>query len=338
MNINQINSLTTPGKLPGSDEHSELVQTHISWVILFPDVVYKIKRPVKYSFVDFSTLEKRHYYCQQEIELNKRLAPDMYLDVIPITSRMTGEDKDDSRIVDYAVKMKRMDNSKEMDRLLELKMVTKHNAESLAKVIADFHRNIEVIYKPFTISHFQALFADLESVESFTRENAGKKYASIIDKSIIQSDEFLRKYSKTFYERVKQGFFKNCHGDINTFNVFLYEDPVIFDCIDFNEDFRHIDVLNEIAFLCVDLDFYNQHPLSDHFIRKYFEYSELEKTQETQRLLAYYKSYRANIRAKVNLISARDSKQTPKNHKVENACKYLYLMEKYINEASSGTQ
>lgn len=335
MNIKQINKLISLGRLPGSGTAKELIQTHISWVILFSDVVYKIKRPVKYSFVDFSTLEKRHYYCQQEMKLNQRLAPDMYLEVIPITYGMTGENNGGSHIVDYAVKMKRMDNNKEMDRLLEQKKVTPRNVESLAKVISDFHRNIEVIHKLYDISKFQSLFADLKTVEPFTRENAGKEYASIMNKSITQSDEFLNKNRNVFDERVKQGFYRNCHGDINTFNIFLYHNPVIFDCIDFNEDFRHIDVLNEIAFLCVDLDFYNQPNLSDLFTRKYFEFLELERTPEVRKLLSYYKSYRANIRAKVNLISARDNKQNTISNKVENARKYLCLMWDYINDAIS---
>ncbi|MFW6275239.1 MAG: hypothetical protein ACOC2M_01235 [bacterium] len=332
MNIEQINKLSNSAELPGKGKNPELKETNISWVILFEDVAYKIKRPVKYSFVDFSSLKNRYYYCQKEVELNRRLAPRMYLDVIPVSSQMIGDTSDSSTVIDYAVKMKRMDNAKEMHRLLEQKQVTEKNIEKLAGVIAAFHQRIEVIQKTFNISAFQDMYADLQSVESFTRENAGVKYADIIGQSIEKSDIFLNKHARILNLRIEKGFTRNCHGDLNTFNIFLYDEPVVFDCLEFNEDFRHVDILNEIAFLCVDLDFFDQHHLSDVFIKKYSSDSGLMESPETHDLLSYYKSYRANIRAKVTLISARDNKHGDNNWQIKEACRYLDLMEQYLGE------
>jgi len=336
MNIGQINKLRNSAELPGKGKNPELKETNISWVILFEDVAYKIKRPVKYSFVDFSSLENRYYYCQKEIELNRRLAPQMYLDVIPITKGMTEDTNDGSKTVDYAVKMKRMDNSREMHNLLEQKQVTENNIESLAGVIASFHQQIEVLQKPFDPTAFQDMYADLQSVESFTRENAGKKYADIISQSIEKSDAFLKKHAQILKERVEKGFTRNCHGDLNAYNIFLYDKPVVFDCLEFNENFRHIDILNEIAFLCVDLDFFDQHHLSVVFIKKYSRDSGLMESPEANELLSYYKSYRANIRAKVTLISARDNQHGDNRGQIGEACRYLNLMEQYLGEIRYG--
>lgn len=335
MNIEQINKLRNSAELPGKGENPDLKETNISWVILFEDVAYKIKRPVKYSFVDFSSLENRYYYCQQEIELNRRLAPEMYLDVIPVTTRMTGDSNDGSQTIDYMVKMKRMDNSREMHQMLEQKQVPENSIENLAGTIAAFHQNIEIIRKPFDTSAFQEMYADLQSVESFTRENAGEKYADIINKSIEKSDAFLKKHAEILNDRVEKGFTRNCHGDLNAYNIFLCNEPVVFDCLEFNESFRHIDVLNEIAFLCVDLDFFDQHHLSDIFTKRYSEHSGLMESPETHELLSYYKSYRANIRAKVTLISARDNRHGDNSGQIGEACRYLRLMDQYLGETAA---
>ena len=126
--------------VPDSCDNAKFIETHISWVLLTDNYAFKIKRPVKYSFLDFSTLEKREHFCHEELRLNRRIEPDMYLNVLPVTEKLRIEDKDTSdKIIDFAVQMKRMDNSKEMDRLLKKDAVSEGQIDKLAKKVASFH-------------------------------------------------------------------------------------------------------------------------------------------------------------------------------------------------------
>ncbi len=334
MNIEQIHKLVHIAQLPAAGDNPEIKETNISWVILYDDVAYKIKRPVKYSFVDFSTLENRRHYCNQEVMLNRRLAPQMYMGVITISPPMTGDPVTDrtDQTVDYAVQMRRMNNKLEMHQLLADNQVTDQQIIKLAEKIADFHNKIEVIKKDFDIDAFQNLYADIESMVPFTKERAGHKWANKIHVCLEKSDHFLKSHSELLAERVNQGFIKNCHGDLNSFNIFLYDDPVIFDCLEFNEDFRHIDVINDMAFLCVDLDFFDKPDLSDLFFEKYLERAATPDEASTHKLFNYYKSYRANIRAKVTLLSAQNHKADKDSEEINDAKKYIELMEEYIGE------
>jgi len=146
------------------------------------------------------------------------------------------------------------------------------------------------------------------------------------------SDTFLKENSTLLKERMNKGFIKDCHGDLNSSNIFLYDDPVIFDCIEFNEEFRKIDILNEIAFLCIDLDFFDREDLSTILYRKYLECYGIDENKRTGKLFMYYKSYRANIRAKVSILSARESNGDDKTKLLKEAGKYLRLMEKNISQ------
>ncbi len=145
----QINSLLLEGDFPEVSAERELIETHISWVILCQRFVYKIKKPIKYSFLDFSTLEKRKKYCKREIELNKRLTDDIYLDVVPI-NRLNDHYKIGGNlgtVIDYAVRMFKMDRTKQMDQLLVQNKVTKSDIQNLSKKIAAFHGNTVIIHQ-----------------------------------------------------------------------------------------------------------------------------------------------------------------------------------------------
>ena len=145
----QINSLLLEGEFPEVSAEKELIETHISWVLICHRFVYKIKKPIKYSFLDFSTLEKRKKYCKREIELNKRLTDDIYLDVVPIY-RLNDHYKiggKEGTVVDYAVRMLKMDRAKQMDQLLVQNKVTRSDIQNLPKKIAVFHGNTIIIYQ-----------------------------------------------------------------------------------------------------------------------------------------------------------------------------------------------
>jgi aminoglycoside phosphotransferase family enzyme len=332
MTKEQINNLVSR-ELPPNDGKPELVETHISWVLICDTYVYKIKKPIRYSFLDFSTLSRRKYYCEREIELNKRLTNDVYLDVLPV--KRTGDkvfiDVKDGERIDYAVRMRKLDREKQMDVLLQNKKVTEVDIKHLAEKIAAFHKSTRIIYQK-DISDVEQNFNDLEQERDYLNEQLGSSSAKIISDAMNTCSAFIRKKEKLLTDRLKEGFFRDCHGDLHSRNIFLLPDPQPFDCIEFNDDFREIDVLNEIAFLCMDLDAFNRKDLSDLFFNFYNKMFSAAKTDDSYRLFIYYKSYRANIRAKVNSLRARSgSEDSQIKLSLIEADKYLHLMEDYIN-------
>lgn len=320
--------------LPDTCNESNLKETHISWVIITDNFAFKIKRPVKLSFLDFSTPEKRKFYCNQEIKLNRRLAPEMYLKVIPVLSQMTGAETGDehSDIIDYAVQMKRMDDNLQMDKMLAKGEVTIEHIDKLANKIAGFHKKIRELKNAFATLKFQEKFADIQSVSAFLTENSGVEWESRINACVGKSFEYLNSIRNFSNHRVINGYQKNCHGDLNATNIFLYDDPVIYDCVEFNSDYRRIDVLNDIAFLCVDLEFAGRHDLSERFYQRYLMDAGMEEDSETKKLFKYYKSYRAGIRAKVTLINLRDNPDGHNSEALDAGKKYILMMEDYLRD------
>lgn len=334
MTKEQINSLLSEGEFPGKTGKRELIETHISWVILCDEFVYKIKKPVQYSFLDFSTLALRLHYCNREIELNKRLTRNVYLEVLPVCkcqdNIFIGGRK--GTTIDYAVKMNRLDTEKQMDKLLTQHLVTKSDVKKLAEKIASFHKSTTIIYEK-DFSDIGEKFNDLGAEKKFITEQLGIPFGDIVSNAIKFSDKFMDTNKDLIAYRFRQGFCRDGHGDLHSRNIFLLPEPVPFDCIEFNDDFRQIDVLNEVAFLCMDLDAFGYPDLSAVFLKYYNEFFPAMKTAEEGNLFIYYKSYRANIRAKVNGLRAKSATTDEERTKSLTAAKkYLYLMESYLKE------
>ncbi|HKI88209.1 MAG TPA: hypothetical protein VKA38_04220 [Draconibacterium sp.] len=331
MDKKQVKQILDNCSLPGDCSNAEIKETHISWIILTKQFAYKIKRPVHYSFLDFSSSEKRKFFCAEELWLNRRMEPEMYLDVLPVTKNLViveGEPK--TEVIDYALKMKRMDNSKEMDAMLRENKVTEQHIEKLAEKIVRFHKDCKVVKNAFHTLNFHEKFADLQNHADLVSENLGEKWKEKIDNCVDKSFKYLNSIRNLSNERVISGFHRDCHGDLNARNIFLYDEPVVFDCIEFNREYRQIDVLNDIAFLCVDLDFFGRSDYSELFYKKYLDYSGWEDVPETRQLFLYYKSYRANVRAKVTLLSAKNKKPDNAEKELNDAGKYIDLMEAYM--------
>lgn len=331
MTREQINKLLADISMH-AQEQPKLIETHISWVIVAATNVYKIKKPVHFSFLDFSTCEKRKYYCEQEITLNNRLTENIYLDVQPIRvkSGCYYWGGDEGEIIDYAVKMMKLDGDLQMDILLSKNKVTSEHIHKLAEKIAYFHKNTTKVYgiDPFEL---QEQFNDLKNEKEFLSENLGKTDSLIIDKAIQFSDLFIRENASYLTERIKNGYFRDCHGDLHTRNIFLLPDPQPFDCIEFNDSFRQIDILNEIAFLCMDLDAAGRQDLSELFVSNYNEFFPAVKSAKELKLFRYYKGYRANVRAKVNSLRAGSAEnETTKNDFLSQTVRYLRLMDNYF--------
>jgi aminoglycoside phosphotransferase family enzyme len=286
-----------PGKI-------ELTQTHISFVFLTRNFVYKVKKAVDLGFLDFTTLEKRRFFCEKELELNRRLCGDMYIEVVPINKSNIIKIKGEGETVEYAVKMKRMPQEKMMRRLLEENKVDSKFIDEIAKIIAEFHSKAETNKR---ISEFGSLkIIETNWKENFdqTREFVGKTI-SMKDFELIREriDDFMKNNVSLFGKRMVEGRVRDCHGDIHSGNIFVVDRIYIFDAIEFNERFRYSDVAADVAFLAMDLEFKERTDLSDFFVERYVKYSE---DQELMRFLPFYKCYRAYVRGKVVSFKLED--------------------------------
>lgn len=328
-----IRSLSKPSAYPDSPDTIELKQTHISYLFFTPKYVYKIKKSVDFGFLDFTTLEKRRFFCHQEIALNKRLCPEIYIGVVEATKTDDGfvfEGKGEA--VEYAVKMKRLPPDKMFDHMLKKDTVTESMVEDIADVIASFHKKSETnLY----ISEFGRPAAiEKNTEENFTQNKdfvgrtiTAKQYDTI--KNYTQN--FLKARSGLFAKRAENCFIKDCHGDIHSEHICVTNGIYIFDCIEFNERFRYSDTVADIAFLAMDLDFYNRHDLATAFCNKYILAS---KDRDANELLDFYKCYRAYVRGKVEGFKI-DQKEVPEKEKKEakaRARKYFHLAALYASD------
>ena len=334
MTKDQIDSILTGFGTIAPGYKPLLEETHISWVLLCGDYVYKIKKPLHLHFLDFSTPEKRKFYCERELALNRRLTDDIYLDVLPVVKHADGIfiGRRQGEIIDHAVCMRRMESGRRMDILLKAVKVTTAQIDALAEKIAAFHRSARVIpdKDPGDIPE---KFADLISEERFLQENLDLEDPACISRAIRLSDAFCQKHTGRLKERTRSGYVRDCHGDLHAKNIFLLSTPQPFDCIEFNDELREIDVLNEIAFLCMDLDAAGRSDLSSRFLWSYHAVFPVMECEEDGQLLLYFKAYRANIRAKINSLAARSAANTEdKTAALAESEKYLALMNTYLQK------
>jgi len=337
MTSEQIRTIAAEGRFPGPKTPVEVVETHISWVILTPAFAFKIKKSVRFPFLDFSTLELRKHYCQEELRLNRRLAPDMYLDVLPVSLGNDGlpeicrADGGDAAL-DYAVSMKRLDNNYQMDRLLHQNAVTAEALQSLAQMLVRFHRSAilkgsEAGYEP---GGNRADFEDLFRLQPVAVQILGAYAASDFASWRGQIGQFLDAHEPRLRQRAESGFWVDGHGDLHARNIFLLPaGPVVFDCIEFNAHFRRLDVLNELAFLCMDLDAGGHHELSAVFMASYCREWACIENEEDERLFLYFKAYRANVRLKVALTEWQQHVSVALEERVRD---YRDLLEYYLDK------
>ncbi len=312
----------------------EIKQTHISFVVLTGELVYKVKKPVNFGFLDFSTIEKRKFYCEEEIRLNRRLSPDVYLGVVAITEDGgTIEFDGKGKVIDYAVKMRQLDNSKMMSLLLERREIKTEDMEALARTISDFHKVAETNAKISSFGgidkiRFNAVEENFDQTLQFIDVTIKSEYYDFIRKRM---EEFLREFGPVFERRVKEGRIRECHGDLHSGNIFIIDGkPVVFDCIEFNERFRYADVATDVAFLAMDLDHLKKRIFSQVFVRNYIEFS---GDNDVDVLLNFYKCYYAYVRGKVisfKLLDPNVSEEEKESSKNE-AEKYFVLAYEYAN-------
>lgn len=319
--------------LEGMGGSPELVETHSSLVILTEEIAYKIKKDVQFSFLDFSTKELRRLDTVRELELNRRLAPEVYLDVVQICAegsgfRLGSVGEDCEHVFDHALRMKRLDSELEMDKVLERGEVTEAFLEVLAAKVAAFHAGAVVIQRrsQANAEGYASDFNDILQQEEVFRKLLGVKAVEKLRALVAVSDHFLETHHHHIEARLNAGWVRDVHGDLHTRNIFAYPDPVIFDCLEFNDHFRQIDVLNEVAFLCMDLESRGFEAFSNCFVAAYGQRLEAMASQEDRNLFIWFKCYRANVRAKVAAIRATQSAEPAL---VAEMNSYLGLMDRY---------
>ena len=310
----------------------ELKQTHISFVFVTRNFVYKVKKAVNFGFLDFSTLERRRMFCQKELELNRRLCGDMYLEVVPITKTDAIKVSGEGEAVEYAVKMKRIPEEKIMTRLLEEGKVDKKLVDRMANIIAEFHQKADADKR---IGEFGSLpmietnwKENFEQSKEFVGETITKESYSLIREKV---EGFMERNAALFAKRVSENMVRECHGDIHSGNIFVADRVYIFDAIEFNERFRFCDVASDVAFLAMDLDFKDRRDLSKFFVEKYVKYS---GDKELEKLLSFYKCYRAYVRGKVVSFRLNDPNvsQNEKDAATKEAKAYFELATDYAKQ------
>jgi len=277
----------------------ELIETHISWVILTGDFAYKIKKPVDFGFLNFSTLERRHHFCAQEVELNRKLAPAIYLDVVAITGTSDKPHISGSGpVFEYAVKMAQFPQSAQLDNKLAAGELKLEHMDAIAHMVADFHRSTDIADETMNYGNKEMVYQPVE--ENFRQINEHLDTEHYTDKLTALSQwskSELTKQQTVFTKRKTDGFIRQCHGDMHLRNlVWLNNKPMAFDCIEFNPALSWIDVISEIAFLFMDLQHRHQHQLANRFLNSYLEVS---GDYAGLSVLPYYLCYRALVRAKV---------------------------------------
>jgi aminoglycoside phosphotransferase family enzyme len=323
-------ALMNPNAYPDPTTQVELIQTHISYVFLTQTFVYKIKKAVNFGFLDFSTLEKRRFFCEKELQLNRRLCPDIYLEVVPINNqngalKISGS----GETVEYALKMKRLPQDRIMTHLLEQNQVDLNLIGKIAKIIADFHAKAETNPAINEIGSFATVKTNWDENFDQTRNVIDITITSQQFRLISEKiNSFMQTNQALFEKRIAEGKIRDCHGDIHSENIFITDRIYIFDAIEFNDRFRYGDVAADMAFLAMDLDFKNRADLSNFFVQKYVEFS---GDEELLKLLAFYKCYRAYVRGKVVGFKLGDP-NVPAAEKAEctkTAQAYFVLAEKY---------
>ncbi|EAR22136.1 bifunctional aminoglycoside phosphotransferase/ATP-binding protein [Nitrococcus mobilis] len=314
---------------PQPVEQVEVIETHISTVLLGGDYAYKLKKPVDFGFLDFTRLGRRHYYCMEEVRLNRRLAPHVYVDVVPVTEDASGPRLDGTgEVADYAVKMRRFPQAALLGNRAQRGPLEYDLIERLADKLADFHAAMPIATDPLYGAPERIGQRALENFEVLERNFTGQKQVARLRRLRIWVQEAAQRLAAAFARRQREGHVRECHGDLHLDNIIAWDGELAaFDCIEFAPDLRWIDTANDIAFTVMDLHFRAQPVAAHHLLNAYLERSGDYNALE---LIPFYSVYRALVRAKVDTLSLEKHCGTLETRQVmleERVDRYLALAE-----------
>ena len=302
----QIDALLCPSIYPDATSAVTLLHTHISWLVLTDTHVYKFKKPVDFGFLDFTTLEKRRFYCNEELRLNRRLSPDIYLGIAELREGNNGKlsFNGNGKLIDYAVKMVRLPEQRMMAKLLDEDKVYPADIIGIAQLVARFHDAAARGPRIDLFGTVEMIRANWDENLQQARPYLGRTISSLTLESIGSwAMKRLQKDEKLFRSRVADGFIRECDGDLHSENICLDGTVHIFDCIEFSEKFRFTDTAADVAFMVMDLENHGRRNLADLFVTEYIAASGDRGIQE---VLPLYLANRAFIRGKVESFRLDD--------------------------------
>jgi aminoglycoside phosphotransferase family enzyme/predicted kinase len=334
-----IEALSRPPAYPHSVDQVQVCQTHISLVFLAGPFVYKLKKPVQLGFLDFSTLDKRRFYCDEEVRLNRRLAPRVYLDVVPVVRTPQGIAVEArGELLEWAVKMQRLPEEATLESLLDRHQVAENEIAELARRIARFHEQAETSAHIASFGHFETVATNARENFTQTQSHVGTTvHPAVFDRIRSWTEDTLARLKPLLEQRVSAGQIRDTHGDLRLDHVYFFpdqplpDDVVILDCIEFNERFRFADPIADMAFLVMDLRYHGRRDLARTFTEAYLTAT---NSQAGKELVPFYTVYRAMVRAKVEGMKAAESEVPPqdRNRAVEQAKAHWLLALEILEE------
>ncbi|QSJ16862.1 AAA family ATPase [Nostoc sp. UHCC 0702] len=295
-----IQQMLQPGFYPHAvTEPIELIQTHISYVLLTGDYAYKLKKPVNFGFLDFSTLSKRQHFCHEELRLNQRGAAELYLEVLPVTLANEQYHLDGTgETVEYVLKMRQFPQDLLFSSLFEQGKLNEADLEELGRVVAEYHAQAQTndyIRSFGEVPQVRAAFD--ENYEQSEKYIGGPQTQEQFTQTQQYTDKFFAERTELFASRIQNNYIRECHGDLHLKNIALWQDKItLFDCIEFNEPFRFVDVMYDVAFTVMDLEARKRQDLGNAFLNAYIEQT---GDWEGLQVLPLYLSRQAYVRAKV---------------------------------------
>ncbi|MBI2353993.1 MAG: AAA family ATPase [Deltaproteobacteria bacterium] len=327
-----LKSLLKPEAYPEPTHYVEMLQTHVSWIFLTDSHAYKVKKAVDFGFLNFSTIDRRRFYCNEEVRLNRRLCPDIYEGVVELRETPGGAAFfGDGPIIDFAVRMKRMPAERMLDRMVKSNEISVADMREVARVIAAFHQAAPTSPAISEYGHLdRIMFNWLENLEQMIPFEDTTLPAGERERIREWVSSFAEENAELFSRRVDEGFIRECDGDIHLENICMLADRVcIFDCIEFNERFRCCDTAADVAFLLMDLDYHGRHDLAGEVIAAYLAAS---GDSGMTALIDFYKIYRAVVRGKVESFRLNDHgiERHERERAAERATRYFRLARGYI--------
>ncbi len=329
--------LLNPNSYPHHPRSVRLVQTHASFVFIAPPFVFKVKKPVNFGFLNFSTLEKRRQFCAREVALNRRLSPRLYLGVVPISTRhgrLTLGEGDE--VVEYAVKMRKLSDGHFLDQQLRRGQLLPGDLDRIAVRLKEFYLAQHPSEEVEAWGRIDRLQISTDENFRQTRDFIGQTISRPAFAAIAYATgQFYRRHTRLFASRVRQKWIRDCHGDLHLEHIHLTPRTLhIYDCIEFNDRFRYVDVASDAAFLAMDLDYEGRPDFGRYFARRMA--AELNDPG-MPRLMDFYKCYRAFVRGKVESLHgvARAAPEEERRASADHARRYFRLALQY---AVAGSQ
>jgi aminoglycoside phosphotransferase family enzyme/predicted kinase len=314
-----IEALSLPTAFPYPAGAVAVRQTHISVAFLAGSYVYKVKKPVNLGFLDFATLPKRQHFCQEEVRLNRRLAPHVYLGVVPVVRTGNGlRFEGEGEVVEWAVKMQRLPDEATLHERLQRGEVGAELVESLAHRIASFHREAQADERIAAFGRFEAVRRIILDIFPQGESQIGTTVSEAVFRRVRTLTEgALAQLRPLIDTRAARGLTRDCHGDLHLDHVYYFPDNqppadlVIIDCIEFNERFRFTDPVADMAFPAMDLAFHGRRDLARAFADAYFRAA---SDEEGRALLPLYTAYRATVRGMVEGLELSE-KEVPETER-----------------------